>query len=294
MIEHDENDFEHGIKAKFEKLDGMIKIPEIPDAQNIFEKADSRKNIFSFKKYSKYAAIAAAVVLICVGAPIMADALGVEPPFESEKSSLFATNETAQDSEMNIESELIGEDVTQDEGVMDVVGNYEGPKTSEPSEDSDNLYRALNDFFKSSRYDGLESSNSKSELESNAAEFGIIEDKLNKKRSIEIAVEEDSVSVRLFDDTLDGEIICAFWVEGEYKNSSLNNDVYTIKLEKRIEQDEFESGYYLPMAGDAENGNYMISEQNILISEEVTEGIIAIVVEINIATGEYEIYASLI
>lgn len=292
MIEHDENDFEHGIKAKFEKLDGMIKIPEIPDAQNIFEKADSRKNIFSLKKYSKYAAIAAAVVLICVGAPIVADALGVEPPFESEKSSLFATNGAAQDPEMNIESELIGEDVGPDEGAMDVVGSYEGSKTSEPSEDSNNLYVALTDFFKNSRYDALESSNP--ELESTAKEFGIIEDKLNKKRSIEIAVEEDSVSVRLFDDTLDGEIICAFWVEGEYKNSSLNNDIYTIKLEKRIEQDEFESGYYLPMAGDAENGNYTISEQNILISEEVTEGIIAIVIEINIATGEYEIYASLI
>ena len=71
MAEHDEKLFEHELEEKFRKLDESIKIPEIPDAQSIFEKAENeKKNVVPFKKYSRYIAAAAAVVLVCVSIPI--------------------------------------------------------------------------------------------------------------------------------------------------------------------------------------------------------------------------------
>ena len=57
MAEHDEKAFEHILEVEFRKLDEKIKIPEIPDAQSIFEKAEKEKaNTVPFKKYSKYIA----------------------------------------------------------------------------------------------------------------------------------------------------------------------------------------------------------------------------------------------
>ena len=53
MAEHDERNFEHELSEKLKKLDSSIKIPEIPDAQSIFEKAEEKKeNTVPFKKYS--------------------------------------------------------------------------------------------------------------------------------------------------------------------------------------------------------------------------------------------------
>ena len=67
-----------------------------------------------------------------------------------------------------------------------------------------------------------------------------------------------------------------------------------INLSKTITPEDLKSGVYLPMAGDAQNGNYTISAESVLISEKVTKGIIYLAVEIDVGTGEYKIYASLV
>ena len=43
MAEHDEKLFEHEFAEKFRKFDDDIKIPEIPDAQSIFDRAELDK-----------------------------------------------------------------------------------------------------------------------------------------------------------------------------------------------------------------------------------------------------------
>ena len=68
MPEGGRTSFEHEIDEKLRKLDAQIKVPEIPDAQAIFERAEKKKNnVFSFRSV-RYAA-AAAVILICVSIP---------------------------------------------------------------------------------------------------------------------------------------------------------------------------------------------------------------------------------
>jgi hypothetical protein len=51
---------------------------------------------------------------------------------------------------------------------------------------------------------------------------------------------------------------------------------------------------YLPMAGDSTNGTYMIPEESIFVPEKITKGIISLTVKIDISTGEYQIFASLV
>ena len=99
MAEHDEKLFEHELEEKFRKLDESIKIPEIPDAQSIFEKAENeKKNVVPFKKYSRYIAAAAAVVLICVSIPLISPALNAETaPQEPESANYFATDEDVEE-----------------------------------------------------------------------------------------------------------------------------------------------------------------------------------------------------
>ena len=90
MAEHDEINFEQELREKFGKLDSVIKIPEMPDVQNIFDKAEEKTNVIPFKKYSRYIAAAAAVVLICVSIPLLSPALSAEmapqEPMEAPKS----------------------------------------------------------------------------------------------------------------------------------------------------------------------------------------------------------------
>ena len=130
-------------------------------------------------------------------------------------------------------------------------------------------------------------------------EFGtddlrIVERKINKKRSIEITVETDSVSVRLFDNSAEDEIISAFWVEGIYESSEIDGDYYVVNLFKNVSEEELLEDMYLPMVGDPVNGTYMIPEESIFVPEKITKGIISIAVKIDISTGEYYIYASLV
>ena len=69
MPEGGRTSYEHEIEEKLKKLDAKINVPEIPDAQAIFERAEKKKNnIFSIRTV-RYAA-AAAVILICVSIPV--------------------------------------------------------------------------------------------------------------------------------------------------------------------------------------------------------------------------------
>ena len=48
MPEGGRTSYEHEIEEKLKKLDAKINVPEIPDAQAIFERAEKKKNnIFS-------------------------------------------------------------------------------------------------------------------------------------------------------------------------------------------------------------------------------------------------------
>ena len=48
------------------------------------------------------------------------------------------------------------------------------------------------------------------------------------------------------------------------------------------------------MAGDPKNGTYIIPEESVVIPEKITKGEIRLSVEIDVATGEYKINASLV
>ena len=58
MPEGGRTSYEHEIEEKLKKLDAKINVPEIPDAQAIFERAEKKKNnIFSIRTV-RYAAAA--------------------------------------------------------------------------------------------------------------------------------------------------------------------------------------------------------------------------------------------
>ena len=169
----------------------------------------------------------------------------------------------------------------------------------------------LYDFFKNFANDGSPSAGSSSDLhievddkKENSVngssqesvsgdDLSYIEDYINKKRSIELTVEKDSVSVLLRDNSAEEEIITAFWIEGTYQGSYLDGDYYVINLEKAVDPDEIADGHYLPMVGDV-YGTYYISEEDIFVPDAITRGVIALAVEIHVGTGEYTIYASLV
>lgn len=297
MAEHDEQKFEHEISEKLKTLDANIRIPEIPDAQGIFDRADEKKsNAVPFKKYSKYAAAAAAVVLICISVPVMADVLS---------GKIGLANENAGDGNFSVfDGDFAGDDCAEsvetyslepEEGDAESTAEQnESATLSENEESADEkkekgLFIALSDYFRENN-----SVNSAASASASDTDFvNTISDYINKKRSIEITVEKDSVSVVLFDNSAEAEIINAFWVEGTYESSYFDGGYYVISLWKKVTPEELENGNYLPMAGDA-GGTYTIPAESVFISENVTMGVISLTVEIDVGTGEYRIYASLV
>ncbi len=303
MAEYETEIFEHELKAKFEQLDAQIKIPEIPDAQSIFERAEESKGkVIPFKKYSRYFAAAAAVVLICVSIPVMGvlgEKLGISA--DSNEAAL-AEPETARDSDYydyssaETTAEEEPPEATEPES-FDAVSSSQSSmaqSSSQNSEDADvmngcslPLDAALRVYF------GTEE-NAKKDMVITSPAIESIGEELNKKRSIEINVDDGAVSVILTDTTV-GEDIAAFWVEGYYQNSHFDeaSDSYVITLVKPITKEAYEGGYYLPTVGDAMLGNYTVNPEVITVSGEVTEGIISLYITINLGTGEYEITGEL-
>lgn len=326
MAEHDERNFEHELSERLKMLDANIKIPEIPDAQSIFEKADAKKsNVVPFKKYSRYIAAAAAVVLICIGVPVMAQVLSggirlenAEAPESDGNYYVFDSFAEADDAaetvaEQEVEPEEARLETDGDSSTVCSSGDVAEEAEAFFGTNAEAVREAIYNFFwtdlENIPSSGSSSSDFRIETEEEMKENSVngsvvekpvygddvsfIEDYINKKRSIEITVEKDSVSVLLRDNSAEEEMIAAFWIEGTYQGSYIDGDYYVIELEKEVDPDEIEQGYYLPMVGDA-YGTYYISEEDIFVPDEIIKGAIALAVEINVGTGEYRIYASLV
>lgn len=284
MPEGGRTSFEHEIDEKLRKLDAQIKVPEIPDAQAIFERAEKKKNnVFSFRSV-RYAA-AAAVILICVSIPTVS-MLMTKSGAGTDNAAFMAAPE-AQDSE----------DAEKSAPPMFGISSSAVQEGAEESEASDELVQengitvgeALENYFSSEK----KSENPTTGGGGSERDAGSFTDKLNKKRTVDVEINEDSVSVMLYDVSGQSEILTALWVEGAFESAGMTGDYYVVTVKKAVTREEFESGYYLPMVGSPEGGARYLSEDEVFVSDEITEAVFTISVSINIENGGYEIYATL-
>ena len=303
MAEHEEMVFEHEIAEKLKKLDSKIKIPESPDAQGIFELAEKETKVVPFAKYKKFATVAAAIVLIIASVPVFGGILSGKIGMD------MAASEAAYEPQYNYTADKAVEEAVMDFTTSDnqsTNDDAEEPAAEEPGEGEPeaaieeeynvamSLYRkdlesALEEFF----YSDVKKEKADEDAlpGDSVSEFEVV---INSKRSIDVSVEADSVSVLLYDTSADNEVISAFWAEGVYQGSGEEEGIYYISLSKKITKEDFEDGNWIPMAGDAVNGGYFIDENLISISEKIEHGVIEMRIEINIATGEYKITAEII
>lgn len=291
MPEGGRTSYEHEIEEKLKKLDAKINVPEIPDAQAIFERAEKKKNnIFSIRTV-RYAA-AAAVILICVSIPVATTFMAKNNAAPDASDALMYAaygNETVESSEeKNTESEPYFGDVSssteesepQDEETKDGFGSANRTVTAE---------EALEEYF-SAETKKNPSTGGSSEAENASKSFT---DKLNKKRLADVEINDDSVSVMLYDISGQSEILTALWVEGAFESAGVSDDYYVITVSKAVTREEFESGYYMPMIGSPEGGTSYLSEDEVLVSDTVEKAVFTISISINIENGGYEIYATL-
>lgn len=285
MPEGGRTSFEHEIDEKLRKLDAQIKVPEIPDAQAIFERAEKKKNnVFSFRSV-RYAA-AAAVILICVSIPTVS--MLMTKNGTSTDNAAFMAAPKAQDSEdaeksappmFGISSSAVQEGAEEESEASDELVQENGITVGE----------ALENYFSSEK----KSENSTTGGGGSERDAGSFTDKLNKKRTVDVEINEDSVSVMLYDVSGQSEILTALWVEGAFESAGMTGDYYVVTVKKAVTREEFESGYYLPMVGSPEGGARYLSEDEVFVSDEITEAVFTISVSINIENGGYEIYATL-
>lgn len=284
MPEGGRTSFEHEIDEKLRKLDAQIKVPEIPDAQAIFERAEKKKNnVFSFRLV-RYAA-AAAVILICVSIPTVS--MLMTKNGTSTDNAAFMAAPKAQDNE----------EAEKSAPPMFGISSSAVQEGAEESEASDELVQengitvgeALENYFSSEK----KSENPTTGGGGSERDAGSFTDKLNKKRTVDVEINEDSVSVMLYDVSGQSEILTALWVEGAFESAGMTGDYYVVTVKKAVTREEFESGYYLPMVGSPEGGARYLSEDEVFVSDEITEAVFTISVSINIENGGYEIYATL-
>ena len=284
MPEGGRTSFEHEIDEKLRKLDAQIKVPEIPDAQAIFERAEKKKNnVFSFRSV-RYAA-AAAVILICVSIPTVS--MLMTKNGASADNAAFMAAPKAQDNEeaekgappmFGISSSAVQEGAEESEASDELV-----------QENGITVGEALENYFSSEK----KSENPTTGGGGSERDAGSFTDKLNKKRTVDVEINEDSVSVMLYDVSGQSEILTALWVEGAFESAGMTGDYYVVTVKKAVTREEFESGYYLPMVGSPEGGARYLSEDEVFVSDEITEAVFTISVSINIENGGYEIYATL-
>lgn len=291
MPEGGRTSYEHEIEEKLKKLDAKINVPEIPDAQAIFERAEKKKNnIFSIRTV-RYAA-AAAVILICVSIPVATTFMAKNNAAPDASDALMYAaygNGTVESSEeKNTESEPYFGDVSssteesepQEEEAKDGFGSANRTVTAE---------EALEEYF-SAETKKNPSTGGSSEAENASKSFT---DKLNKKRLADVEINDDSVSVMLYDVSGQSEILTALWVEGAFESAGVSDDYYVVTVSKAVTREEFESGYYMPMIGSPEGGTSYLSEDEVLVSDTVEKAVFTISISINIENGGYEIYATL-
>ena len=291
MPEGGRTSYEHEIEEKLKKLDAKINVPEIPDAQAIFERAEKKKNnIFSIRTV-RYAA-AAAVILICVSIPVATTFMAKNNAAPDASDALMYAaygNGTVESSEeKSTESEPYFGDVSssaeesepQEERTEDGFGSANRTVTAE---------EALAEYFSDAAKKNPSTGGS-SEAENASKSFT---DKLNKKRLADVEINDDSVSVMLYDVSGQSEILTALWVEGAFESAGVSDDYYVITVSKAVTREEFESGYYMPMIGNPEGGTSYLSEDEVLVSDTVEKAVFTISISINIENGGYEIYATL-
>lgn len=288
MAEHDENMFEQNIAKMLREMDSEIEIPEIPDVGSIFEKAEEQKqNVVPFKKYSKYIAAAAAVVLICISFPAFSGTFGRSLPQEAaesfDQSMEYLSDGICEEAEMPMEPEAAAEPETDEKEyfvtVTEALARYF-------TDNSANM--EIN--FSDSKVSSSVAQEEKSQME----DAKILEEDLDKKRSIELTIGKESVSVIFKDISEEEKIISEFWIEGKFEGAYPEGEYYIINLVKTVTLEDYAEGNYLPMMGEGTEEPFTIPEESIYVPGEVTEGVINLVVEINVETGEYKIYASLI
>ena len=288
MAEHDENMFEQNIAKMLREMDSEIEIPEIPDVESIFEKAEEQKqNVVPFKKYSKYIAAAAAVVLICISFPAFSGTFGRSLPQEAaesfDQSMEYLSDGICEEAEMPMEPEAAAEPETDEKEyfvtVTEALARYF-------TDNSANM--EIN--FSDSKVSSSVAQEEKSEME----DAKILEEDLDKKRSIELTIGKESVSVIFKDISEEEKIISEFWIEGKFEGAYPEGEYYIVNLVKTVTLEDNAEGNYLPMMGEGTEEPFTIPEESIYVPGEVTEGVINLVVEINVETGEYKIYASLI
>lgn len=290
MPEGGRTSYEHEIEEKLKKLDAKINVPEIPDAQAIFERAEKKKNnIFSIRTV-RYAA-AAAVILICVSIPVATTFMAKNNAAPDASDALMYAaygNGTVESSEeKSTESEPYFGDVSssaeesepQEEGTEDGFGSANRTVTAE---------EALAEYFSDAAKKNPSTGGSEAENASKS-----FTDKLNKKRLADVEINDDSVSVMLYDISGQSEILTALWVEGAFESAGVSDDYYVITVSKAVTREEFESGYYMPMIGSPEGGTSYLSEDEVLVSDTVEKAVFTISISINIENGGYEIYATL-
>ena len=291
MPEGGRTSYEHEIEEKLKKLDAKINVPEIPDAQATFERAEKKKNnIFSIRTV-RYAA-AAAVILICVSIPVATTFMAKNNAASDASDALMYAaygNGTVESSEeKSTESEPYFGDVSssaeecepQEEGTEDGFGSANRTVTAE---------EALAEYFSAAAKKNPSTGGS-SEAENASKSFT---DKLNKKRLADVEINDDSVSVMLYDISGQSEILTALWVEGAFESAGVSDDYYVITVSKAVTREEFESGYSMPMIGSPEGGTSYLSEDEVLVSDTVEKAVFTISISINIENGGYEIYATL-
>lgn len=295
MPEGGRTSFEHELEKKLKVLDANIKVPEIPDAQAIFERAEVRKRKIEPLHIMRFVAAAAAVVLICVSIP--AEKYFAPKPQAGDSNMVMLSknhNEAASES-----GDAPGEMETASES--EYYGVVSSPQLGSGNGGSNNengsgegsaltVQAALEEYF-SERSDAGENKNERADTDKASGSFS---SSLNKKRTADIEINDDSVSIMLYDVSGQSEILSALWVEGSFESAEIIEGYYVITVSKAVTEEDFESGYYMPMVGSQEGGAGYISESEVYIDGPLTEGKFTITVSINIENGGYEVYATLV
>lgn len=295
MAENNGNNFEHEISEKLKALDAQVKIPEIPDAQAIFERAEQEKpknNVIKFKYIGTMTA-AAAVVIMLIAIPAIRNFNNSLTGGKSADAAFFDNEENENagaPEEYNMEENYFeGRNPAGEVGLEDsMMLTNPNAGGGDYGEHLSKTYDVLYNYF----YGNMSSSMASEKVNGSDIEQSFSET-INNKRSIDIGIESDSVSVMFYDNSGEREVLSAFWVEGKYQSSYESDGYYVINVVNEIAREDFESGNYMPLIGDANLGTYSLSEDKVAVPDIVLEAKFYITVEINIETGEYEIYASL-
>lgn len=280
------------------KLDAQIKIPEIPDAQAVFDRAEKQRGKVTALRVTRFAAAAAAVVLICISLPVL-NTFGAKGfstdsnGFAKEQSTYFAVrdeaayeNETADIAPEAGEANLEEGDDTYNDGLY--------AAKEDDDESTDSLEAALEAYFGGNlSAGGNPVTGGTSDGGTDIAKTDSYRESLNKKRVAEVEINEDSVSLILYDVSGQSEILAALWIEGTLEDARIVDGSYVLTLNKKISKEEFDSGYYLPMIGSEKTGTGYIDKDSIEIADEIVNAMFTISIYMDIGTGEYEIYTIL-